>query len=190
MARAATWRSRETRERSPQRSRETRERRGHRKRTMHSSELSSGPASTVPTPAMHAQSTSAAARRASLALQLLVAAILGQTLFFKFGGAAESVYIFESLGAEPWGRWLSGAAELVAVLLLLVPGCAVLGALLALGILGGALGAHAFVLGLEVQGDGGLLFALAVIAACASAGVLALRRGELSAWRAGLRAAR
>lgn len=131
-----------------------------------------------------AQPPSPRARRASWALQLLVAAILGQTLFFKFGGAAESVFIFESLGAEPWGRWLSGLAELAAVLLLLAPGCAALGALLALGILSGALGAHLFVLGIEVQGDGGLLFALALSAAAASAGVLALRRRELSAFRA------
>jgi len=130
------------------------------------------------------------ARRASWALQLLAAAILAQTLVFKFGGAAESVFIFESLGVEPWGRWLSGVAELAAVLLLLVPGYAVLGALLTLGILSGALGAHVFVLGIEVQGDGGLLFALALVASAASAGVLALRRAELSAWIARARALR
>ena len=40
----------------------------------------------------------------SWALQLVVAGILLQTLFFKFTGAAESVYIFSTLGVEPWGR--------------------------------------------------------------------------------------
>jgi putative oxidoreductase len=138
--------------------------------------------------AVRAQPLNARARRVSWALQLLVAAILGQTLFFKFGGAAESVFIFESLGAEPWGRWLSGLAELAAVLLLLAPGCAALGALLALGILSGALGAHLVVLGIEVQGDGGLLFALALSAAAASAGVIALRWSELSVRAARARA--
>ena len=55
-------------------------------------------------------------------LQLLVAGILLQTLFFKFTGAEESVYIFSTLGrfvgvpgVEPWGRIGSGVVELVAV---------------------------------------------------------------------------
>ena len=36
--------------------------------------------------------------------RLLAAFILGQTLFFKFTGAPESIHIFETLGAEPAGR--------------------------------------------------------------------------------------
>lgn len=111
-------------------------------------------------------------------LQILVAAILAQTLFFKFTAAAESVYIFQSLGAEPWGRLASGIAELIAVILLLIPTLAVYGAGLTIGILSGAIGAHLFVLGIEVQGDGGLLFGLAVLATLASAGILFLRRHE------------
>ena len=53
--------------------------------------------------------------------QLAVAAILAQTLFFKFTAAPESVWIFETLGLEPWGRIGSGVAELAAVVLLLWP---------------------------------------------------------------------
>jgi len=41
---------------------------------------------------------------ASWALRLIAAVILLQTLFFKFSGARESVYIFSTLGLEPWGR--------------------------------------------------------------------------------------
>lgn len=41
-------------------------------------------------------------------LRIAVAVILLQTLFFKFTGAKESVYIFTTLGAEPWGRIGSG----------------------------------------------------------------------------------
>ena len=37
-------------------------------------------------------------------LQIVVAAILAQTLYFKFTAAEESVYIFTTLGIEPWGR--------------------------------------------------------------------------------------
>jgi hypothetical protein len=58
---------------------------------------------------------------ASWLLQLIVAGILFQTLFFKFTGAEESKYIFRTLGAEPWGRIGSGIVELVAVALLLHP---------------------------------------------------------------------
>jgi putative oxidoreductase len=112
-------------------------------------------------------------------LQLLVAGILLQTLFFKFTGAEESVYIFTALGVEPWGRIGSGIVELVAALLLLVPAAAPLGAGLTIGLMLGAIASHLTVLGIEVRGDGGLLFALAVTAFIGSAIVLFLRRGQI-----------
>jgi len=113
------------------------------------------------------------------ALQLVVAGILLQTLFFKFTGAAESVYIFSTLGMEPFGRYASGVAELIAAALLLIPGCATFGALLALGVISGAIVSHLTVLGIEVQGDGGLLFALAIIVFIGSLAILALRWREV-----------
>ena len=125
------------------------------------------------------QRLSPAAATASWIAQLAAAAILAQTLFFKFTGAPESRWIFEALGAEPWGRIGSGVAELVAVVLLLIPATAVYGALLALGIMGGAVLSHLLVLGVEVQGDGGLLFALALVVLLASASVVWLRRRAL-----------
>ena len=54
-------------------------------------------------------------------LRIIAAVILLQTLFFKFSGAEESVYIFSKLGVEPWGRILSGVIELIAAILLLIP---------------------------------------------------------------------
>lgn len=122
----------------------------------------------------------------SWALQLLVAGILLQTLFFKFTGAAESVYIFSTLGLEPWGRYGSGIAELIASALLLIPGYAPLGALLAIGVMAGAIGSHLTVLGIEVMGDGGLLFGLAVIVLLASVAILWIRRRELAILASGL----
>ena len=119
------------------------------------------------------------AKRLTLLLRLIAAAILAQTLFFKFTAAPESVYIFTTLGMEPWGRIGSGVAELVAVILLLVPRTAALGALLGLGVISGALGAHATKLGIEVQGDGGLLFGLAAAVFVCCAIVLWLRRADL-----------
>ncbi|MBK9419078.1 MAG: DoxX family protein [Flavobacteriales bacterium] len=94
--------------------------------------------------------------------RIAAAIILLQTLYFKFSGAPESVHIFSTLGVEPWGRLASGVAELVAAILLLTTRWNWLGAALAIGIMLGALGAHLTVLGIEVQGDGGLLFALAL----------------------------
>ncbi|MCY3000468.1 MAG: DoxX family protein [Planctomycetota bacterium] len=115
--------------------------------------------------------------------QLVAAGILGQTLFFKFSGARESVYIFNELGAEPWGRIGSGVVELVCVVLLLLPRTAALGALLALGTMAGAIGAHLVRLGIEIkvegESDGGLLFALAVTTVLAALVVLWLRRASL-----------
>jgi hypothetical protein len=111
--------------------------------------------------------------------QVVVAAILLQTLFFKFTAAPESVFIFTTLGMEPWGRLGSGAAELVAAVLLLVPSAAALGALLAALVIAGAIASHLTVLGIEVQGDGGLLFGLACTVLAGSLLVLWMRRAEL-----------
>ena len=115
----------------------------------------------------------------SWALRLIVAIILLQTLFFKFTGAKESIYIFSRIGAEPWGRIGSGVIELVASLLLFVPAAAPIGAALAMASMAGAILTHLTVLGIEVKGDGGLLFGLAVIAFAGSAVVLLIRRTQL-----------
>jgi putative oxidoreductase len=111
--------------------------------------------------------------------QLLIAAILFQTLFFKFTGAEESKFIFSTLGLEPWGRIGSGIAELIAVILVLVPRTITKGALLSLGVISGAILSHLTKLGIVVQNDGGLLFALALVVFISSAVVLLLRRHEI-----------
>lgn len=113
-------------------------------------------------------------------LQIVAALILLQTLFFKFTAAEESVYIFETLGLEPVGRIGAGIAELLAVVLLLIPDTVVLGALLALGIIAGAIASHLTKLGVVVKDDGGLLFALALIVLGCSASILFLRRSQIS----------
>src|SRR5258708_6838690 len=75
-------------------------------------------------------------------LRGIAAAILLQTLFFKFTGAKESVYIFTTLGMEPWGRIGSGVAELIASILLLLPQTVVFGAILSLGVISSAMFFH------------------------------------------------
>jgi putative oxidoreductase len=111
--------------------------------------------------------------------QILAAAILLQTLFFKFTGAPESKFIFQTLGVEPWGRIGTGVLELVASVLLFWPRRAVFGAILSAGLMSGAILGHLTKLGIVVQGDGGLLFALAVTVLLSSGVVLWLRRHEI-----------
>ena len=112
-------------------------------------------------------------------LRVVAAVILLQTLFFKFTAAEESVYIFNTLGIEPWGRIGSGVMELVASALLLYPPTAAIGALIAMAAMSGAVLSHLTFLGIEVRGDGGLLFALALIVFAASAAIVTLRRTQL-----------
>ncbi|MBK7597751.1 MAG: DoxX family protein [Acidobacteria bacterium] len=117
-------------------------------------------------------------------LRLIVAVILFQTLFFKFTGAPESVQIFTKLGIEPWGRIASGVAELVALILLLVPSTVTLGALLSLGVISGAIFSHLTKLGIAVvnsdgTSDGGLLFGLALTVFAGSAIILLIHRREI-----------
>ena len=96
-------------------------------------------------------------------LKLTVAIILVQTLYFKFTASEESVYIFSALGIEPYGRIGTGIAELIAVILILIPRTSLFGAIMGCGVMVGAIFAHLFVLGIEVKNDGGTLFILALI---------------------------
>ncbi len=115
----------------------------------------------------------------SWVLRLVASGILLQTLYFKFSGAEESVYIFTRVGIEPWGRYATGAVELIAAILLLVPVTKSAGALLAIGLMLGAVGSHLTTLGIVVKNDGGLLFALAITVLVCSVGVAYIHRRQI-----------
>lgn len=112
-------------------------------------------------------------------LRITAAAILLQTLFFKFSGASESIYIFSTLGIEPYGRIGSGIAELIAAILILIPRTTWIGALGGSGIMTGAILSHLLVLGIQVENDGGLLFSLAVITLLCCLGLLYFNKNKL-----------
>ena len=97
------------------------------------------------------------------ALRIIAALILLQTLFFKFSAAEESVYIFSTLGMEPWGRIGSGVLELIASILILYPRTTFMGAALGAGLMSGAIFFHLTKLGLVVKNDGGQLFIYALL---------------------------
>jgi putative oxidoreductase len=104
----------------------------------------------------------------SFLLRLIVAIIFLQTLYFKFSAAPESVFIFSAIGMEPWGRIGSGIIELMASILILLPRTIWLGAFMALGTMTGALFFHLTILGINVEGDDGLLFIMACVVFIAS----------------------
>ena len=118
---------------------------------------------------------------ASWMLRGIAAVILLQTLFFNFSGAKESVYIFTTLGIEPWGRIGSGVVELLASILLLLPRTVLFGALLSLGTISVAILSHLTKLGIAIPAveDNGELFALALVVFVCSAAVLVLHRHEV-----------
>lgn len=121
------------------------------------------------------------ARVASWVFQLLAAIILFQTLYFKFTGAQESIYIFETVGIEPWGRYGSGVVELIAGILLMIPRRAWMGAFMGLGVISGAILFHFTTLGIEIMDDGGALFYLAVTVFISCIVVLIIRRKQMVA---------
>ena len=112
-------------------------------------------------------------------LRILAALIMLETLYYKFSASEESVYIFSTLGMEPWGRIGTGIAELIASILLLWPRTISIGALMAAGIMGGALVSHLTVLGISVKGDGGYLFALCLTVLVCSIVLIIMYRQQL-----------
>jgi hypothetical protein len=113
--------------------------------------------------------------------RIIAALILLQTLFFKFTASPESVYIFTTIGMEPWGRIGVGVVELITATLLLIPATAWLGGVLALGLMAGAIGMHLTKLGIEVQGDHGQLFIYALIVTSCSIFVLVMNKEKIRA---------
>ena len=98
-----------------------------------------------------------------LGLRIVVAIILVQTLRYKFTAHPDSVYIFTSVGLEPYGRIGIGVLELISAILILIPKTVWLGSLLSLGIISGAILMHLTGLGIEINGDGGILFYMAIL---------------------------
>jgi uncharacterized membrane protein YphA (DoxX/SURF4 family) len=115
-------------------------------------------------------------------IKLVAVIILLQTLYFKFTGAEESVYIFSTLGIEPFGRIGSGVVELVASLLLLMPRTTLLGALIGAGTMLGAIASHLLILGVEIKNDGGTLFILAIITFLCCAILIFNQKEKLLQW--------
>ncbi|TXE11962.1 DoxX family protein [Seonamhaeicola algicola] len=122
-------------------------------------------------------------KQISFILRLLVAIILIQTLRFKFTAHPDSVYIFSKVDLEPNGRIIIGVFELVAGILLLIPKTIYIGALLTLGIIGGAIVIHITKLGIIVNNDGGVLFGTAIITFIITLIILFLHKEDIPSFK-------
>jgi uncharacterized membrane protein YphA (DoxX/SURF4 family) len=102
-------------------------------------------------------------------LRLIPAAIMLQTLYFKFTAHPQSVKLFTILGLEPWGRITIGIFELIASILLLFSRTVLPGAALGVGLMCGALFFHLTnnAIGVNFDGDPILfIYALITLACC------------------------
>lgn len=100
-------------------------------------------------------------------LRLIAAFIMLQTLYFKFTAQPESVQLFTTLGMEPWGRIGTGVGELIASILILIPRTTLMGAIMGLGLMSGAIFFHLTKLGVYFGGDAVLFgYAVTVFVCC------------------------
>ncbi len=115
-------------------------------------------------------------------LTLAIAGIYIMTLFFKFSGAEESVYIFTQVAGpdmEAFARISSGVAELITAILILIPKTRIYGAILSVLVIGGAIISHLTILGISVKDDGGQLFVMACAIFVMSISLIAIHRSEI-----------
>jgi len=110
---------------------------------------------------------------------LIAAAIMIETLFFKFTGSAESHYIFQKMGTDPFMRWTQGIWELLASICLLTPRWRWMGGILTTGAMGAAILSHLTWLGLSVLGDHGLLFGMAITTFTCGFTILIMHRHQI-----------
>ena len=121
-------------------------------------------------------------RITSWVCRCIAAGIMIETLFFKFTGAPESVYIFSKMGLEPWWRYGQGVWELLAASLLLSPRYGWAGGILTLGAIGAAIVSHLTILGIVIQNDHGLLFTMALTTFTCATIVTFLHRHEIPSY--------
>jgi hypothetical protein len=116
---------------------------------------------------------------ASWIFAVVAASIMIETLFFKFSGSAESHYIFQKMGTDPWMRWGQGIWELLASICLLIPSLRWMGGILTTGAMGAAILSHLTWLGISILGDHGLLFGMAITTFICGFAILIMHRDQI-----------
>lgn len=93
-------------------------------------------------------------------LRIIATFIIFQIVYFKLSGDPQCIFVFETMGIEPHGRFITGLIELVVGIFLLIPNTKLLGILGSFGAASCCLSAHFTVLGIEINNDGGQLFSM------------------------------
>ena len=116
-----------------------------------------------------------------ISLKLIAAIIMLQTLLYKFSGAQQSIELFTTIAGEneAFLRIGTGVLELIAAILLFTPKKTWLGALLTIGLMGGAILSHITILGIIHNDDNGVLFAGSAITFLAGIFLLLLNKKEI-----------
>src|SRR5262245_56423848 len=103
----------------------------------------------APTVASGENSASGFVRFVPWGAQIVVALILAQTLYFKFTYAPETQVIFGPRGGRPVATAVA-LAELLCVVLLLIPRTSAVGSLLSILVISGAIFTHLTSLGIQI----------------------------------------
>lgn len=105
-------------------------------------------------------------------------------LFFSSGfshiiGQEASVLIFSDLGVEPFGRYFIGTLELLVGFLMIMPGRSLEAGIIGLVLSLGMVALHLTILGIELNGDNGYRFSLALILLTACLGLIIVHRADI-----------
>ena len=120
-------------------------------------------------------------RLIDMGTRLIAATVLGYSVFIKLTAAPAALYIFNRLGMEPYGRYGIAVLEIVAIVLLLIPRTAWRGAILGCMMMFGAICMHLTMAEVNILGDGGLMFASALVVMACCVSILVFHKEELEA---------
>ncbi|MBK9792052.1 MAG: DoxX family protein [Sphingobacteriales bacterium] len=113
--------------------------------------------------------------------RLVASGIFGYSAFMKFSSAPTAVYIFQRIGMESAGRYGVAVLECITILLLLVPKMAWRGAILGSLMMFGAICMHLTLSEINIEGDGGLMFASAVVVLLCCLSIIGFHKADLEA---------
>lgn len=113
--------------------------------------------------------------------RLIAAGIFAYSAYMKFTSAEAAVYVFQRIGMESAGRYGVAVLECIAIVLLLIPKTAWRGAILGSLMMFGAICMHLTMGEVNILGDGGLMFASAIVVLFSCISILVFHKADLEA---------
>jgi len=118
---------------------------------------------------------------AEMIMRALAIGIFAYSAYMKITGAPAAVYIFQRIGLEPVGRYLVSVIEIIAIILLILPKTVWKGAIMGMFMMFGAICMHLTMAEINILGDGGLMFAGALVVFISCIGILSFHRRDMDA---------